>query len=115
MLRGTKLPIEMVELIRVCTAGLGAAATEIMAQAERALVVRASGTDVELQLPEDMDLMDLPDGPTPGRSFVYVGDTMASEVEVWVRAGRLIALEQTWYADEPPTDWPSADRVRWEP
>jgi hypothetical protein len=40
------------------------------------------------------------------------GEAIGS-IFVWITGGRLSLLEQSWYTDEPPTDWPPLERVEW--
>lgn len=102
----------MISLVGHVTAPLGTLSLTLTHQAKLASILSASATDVELQTTSTAPAVELPDGPTPGRALEYSGDQIVSEVMVWIRSGRLIGLEQPWYTDEPPIDWPSTDQVR---
>lgn len=108
---GGKLSDDIVALIAHVTTPLGEGAEGLVRQASAATVVRFSPTMLDVAVPREIPEVILGDGPTPGQALVYEGDQLVGELLVWVRAGRLIGLEQAWYTDEAPTSWPTPDRV----
>lgn len=109
---GEGLPAEIVDVIAHCTASLGDTSKVLTCQADAAKILQASPTMLDLVVPAGLDPVDLPDGPTPGRTFVYDGDELIGEVLVWLQHGRLSGLEQAWFTDEPPRQWPSPESLR---
>lgn len=82
------------------------------AQAESAMVERP-GSPYMLDLVVDDRAPGVPadDGPLPGRTLVVTtGGELTGEVVVWIRHGRLSAMEHAWFGDEPPSAWPEPDR-----
>lgn len=112
---GARLPVELVSLVQHVTADLGEAQQALMAQVRCAVVTEASATNIDAVVPPELADVALPSGPTPGRALVYDGETLLSEVMVWIRGGRFIGLEQPWYTDEPPDRWPDASQIRLMP
>ena len=112
MMPGDGLSSDMLRLIAHVTSPLAESASKLMGQAERAIVVRYSPTMLDVEVPSDISVVDLPDGPTPGRVLVYEREQLVGEVLVWIRDGRLIGLEQAWFTDDPPKSWPSPEMVR---
>lgn len=106
-----RLPADVLRLIAHVNSPLAETSSKLWGQAEDATVVRYSATMLDVEVPSDLPPVDLPDGPTPIKALVHDGDQLVGELLVWVRAGRLIELEQAWYTDEPPTSWPTPDRV----
>lgn len=109
---GDRLTPELVDLVAHIAASLGPPGPSIVAQAESATVEVYSPTMLDLVVPPDATPVPLPDGPTPGRALIYVGDDLVGEVLLWIRTGRILGLEQAWYTDEPPTEWPDPGQVR---
>lgn len=109
---GGQVPRELVALVEAATSHLGDLGRAVTQQARVARVVSFSSTDVDGSTPPDVPEVALPNGPTPGRAFVYSESELVSEVMVWSRAGRFIGLEQPWYTDEPPTTWPLPEQIR---
>lgn len=108
---GAGLADDILALIAQATTPLGDGATGLIRQAAAATVVRSSPTMLDLAVSPEIPEVAIEDGPTPGRALIYDGVKLVGELLVWVRAGRLIGLEQAWYTDEPPTNWPTPDRV----
>jgi len=68
---------------------------------------------VDLEPPGDVPPIPLNDGPVPVRALVYdSGEQPTGEILLWVRSGMLVGIEQAWFTDEPPSEWPSPARVR---
>ena len=88
-------------------------ATSILAQAQQAAVLRGSATNIDLTPRNDLPPIQLPNGPMPVRVFVQRADEdPTGEILVWIGDGKLIGLEQAWWTDDPPTDWPTPEQVR---
>lgn len=113
-LPGATLPADVLRLIGHVTAHLGDASTEILNQASAAKVLQYSATNIDVEVPPNLVMVPLANGPTPGRAMVYRESQLVSEVLVWIKNGRFIGLEQAWYTDEPPAAWPSPGNVRVE-
>ncbi|MEQ4210322.1 hypothetical protein [Actinopolymorpha sp. B9G3] len=91
-------------------------ARELRSQLGRVEVVSrwAEGSiSVNLELVGDAAPAAVPDGPLPVDAWAYdeFGAPIGT-VLVWVRNGRLSALEFGWVTDEPPTTWPAVERIR---
>ena len=102
----------ILDLVACVTAPLGELSDVLVGQAAVAQVVACSPTVIDVVTPEDAVSVDLDDGPTPGRALVYSEGQLVGEVLVWIRAGRIIGLEQAWYTDVPPSRWPSRAEMR---
>jgi hypothetical protein len=87
------------------------ASKSLEVQANLAIVEKYSSTMIDVNVPAPAPIIDLPDGPIPGRFLVYRAGKLSGEVLVWVKAGRLIGLEQTWY-DNLPESWPAISDLR---
>ena len=109
---GDRLPPAILALIAHVTKSLGAASVTLVRQGKAATVVRHSATMLDLEVSTEAELVDLADGPTPTQALVYDGEDLVGELLVWVRSGQLIGIEQAWFTDEAPTEWPSPDAVR---
>lgn len=109
---GDRLPSELVSLVAYLVGGLGEPGRVLILQATRATIVTYSPTMLDLRAPEDISVVPLPDGPVPVEALVHNDANLTGELLVWVRAGRLIGLEQAWYTDAPPTTWPTIEDVR---
>lgn len=109
---GDPLARDIIRLIAHVTAPLGDASMKLQRQAEVAAIIRYSATMLDVSMPSDISVVDLPDGPVPGTALVYDSDQLIGELLVWVRDGRLIGLEQAWYTDDPPESWPPPEMVR---
>ena len=82
-------------------------------QAAGAVVMTAKPTMIDVEVPGHSDLIPLPDGPLPiAAAVIDHAGNYAGEILIWIRAGRLIGLEQAWVTDEAPTRWPSVEEVR---
>jgi hypothetical protein len=112
MIPGMHLSEELVALIAQIAAPLGAASSNLVRQAEAATIVRGSPTMVDVVVPAELPGVSADDGPLPRQALVHDGDQLVGEILVWIRAGRLIGLEQTWFTEDSPTTWPAPDRVR---
>lgn len=106
------LSTDLLQLVAQVARPLGAHATILCQQARVATVTSYSATMIDVVVPDSAPRLDLDDGPIPTRALVDREDELTGEIVVWVRAGRLIGLEQAWYTDEPPIAWPLPDAVR---
>ena len=109
-----KLAEDLIKLVEHVAARISAVSAAVMAQATSASVMSQTPMMIDLSVPDGLTPIDLADGPLPVRALVYDGEDLVGEVLVWVRAGRLIGLEQAWYTDDPPSSWPEVRRVRVE-
>lgn len=108
---GDRLSADIISLIGHVGARLGAARTALMHQARLAIVTSYSPTALRVEVPPGAPLVEAADGPIPGRALVYGVGGVTSEIMVWIRGGKLIMLEQPWYTDNPPVEWPTAEMV----
>lgn len=108
---GASLPHDIVVLLRHVTSALGENSARLTQQAMAATIVDSTPTMLNVAVPPDTPLVTLEDGPTPSEALVYDEDRLIGELIVWVRAGRLIGMEQAWYTDEAPTAWPKPEQV----
>jgi len=77
-----------------------------------ARIARGGATMIDLDVPETAPRVALPDGPLPVRSIVHDPEGHAvGEILVWIRDGRLVALEQARFTADPPVGWPEVDDV----
>lgn len=54
-------------------------------------------------------------GPLPARGAVVpAGGELVGELIIWIREGWLSGIEQAWFTDEPPGDWPSPDELTFQ-
>lgn len=111
---GAPLPPNVLALLRHLVRYLNSdeLGTSIVAQAQQAAVVRGSATMIDLTPRNDLPPVELPDGPIPLQVFVQRADEPTGEILVWIDGGELIGLEQAWWTDDPPTDWPTPEQVR---
>lgn len=72
-----------------------------------ATIVSYSPTMIDIRVDEKAPLAPLGYGPISGRAFVRRHGVYVGELLLWVRDGKVTGLEQAWYTDEPPVDWPS--------
>lgn len=111
--KGGRVPDDIVVLVKHVTSPLGEKSIELARQAAAAMIVRWSPTMLDMAVPPDTPGVFLEDGPVPGEALVYDSDDqLIGELLVWVRAGRLIGMEQAWYTDDPPSTWPKPSQVR---
>jgi hypothetical protein len=83
-------------------------AQAVETQAAQARVVVSTPTMVDLEPGDDLPPIPLGDGPIPVRAIVYDSrERPTGEILLWVRSGILIGLEQAWFTDQPPSEWPS--------
>lgn len=114
--RINKLTPELLKVVARVVSTLGESATTLLDQAKSATISSYSPTMINLIVPDAAARSSLPDGPSPGRAIVYdAADQPIGEIILWIRAGRMIGLEQAWYTDEPPRAWPSGRFIRNEP
>jgi hypothetical protein len=53
----------------------------------------------------------LPNGPFPAFAYVRTGSEYRGEILLWLKDGRLSALEYAWVSDDLPTRWPRPDEL----
>jgi hypothetical protein len=82
-------------------------------QAAAARITSASPTYIDVEVPLSCPAGPWSDGPL-SLSPTVVDDRgqAVGSILVWVSGGRISFLEQPWYTDDPPTDWPSIERIR---
>ena len=82
-------------------------------QAAAAQATSVSPTYIEVEVPAECPLGPWPDGPLPlSPTVVDEHADPVGSILVWVSDGRISLLEQAWYTDAPPTQWPLPNRVR---
>lgn len=88
-------------------------ATALNDQARLARVLNeVPGRMIDLVVPDECGPCDCRDGPLPGRTFVIGSNgTPTGELLIWVRAGRLAGMEQAWFTDDMPTEWPKSENL----
>jgi hypothetical protein len=107
------LPSSLREVVAAVVGRLGDDADRVLEQASIAQVISMTPTMIDLAVPDTMNKIRQADGPLPVRAFVTdeCGRDVG-ELLVWVAGGKLVGLEQAWVTDQPPTEWPSTDRIR---
>jgi hypothetical protein len=88
------------------TAGFDGA-TELLAQIPHAEVVAEDVTWLDLRVPDSVQASPFRKGPVPVKA--YVGES--GELLLWVKDGRLSAIEYAWTTDDKPTEFPPPDDV----
>ena len=107
------LPRGLVDLIGYIASASGEdVGRALVLQAEAARVVSFSPTVVDVDVPDRLPRARVANGPLPvGWALVERAGENTGFCQVWVRDGFLIGVEQSWFTDEPPADWPSADMI----
>lgn len=78
-----------------------------------ATVLAVSPTMLDLEVAGSAPALPIADGPLPVRAIIDDdADEAVGEIIVWASAGLLIGIEQAWFTDEHPTQWPPPARVR---
>jgi hypothetical protein len=95
---------------RVLDAAVFEGAAELLAQIPHAEVVGGKTTWLDLRVPESVPRSTFREGHVPVRALVGADDP-EGELLLWVKDGRLSALEYAWYTDEEPTEFPSPDVI----
>jgi hypothetical protein len=105
------VPTAYAALARVLVDLGGETARVLESQARQAVVIGdVQGRMIDLEVPGSAQPCDLDDGPLPARSVVVQQDgNLVGELLVWVKNGRLVGIEQAWFTDEPPANWPSVE------
>lgn len=70
------------------------------------------GTYLEFVVRKDAEAVDLPDQPIGGSALYKGPNGEYGELFLWVKGGRLSALELSSYVDEWPTSMPDATWLR---
>jgi hypothetical protein len=101
-------------LIRHLVSGLNPdVAHRVEKQAAVASVVSSTATMLDVEVRGSVEPIPLPDGPLPITAAVVDGaGGHAGEVLIWIRAGRLMGLEQAWVTDDAPLRWPTVREIR---
>lgn len=82
------------------------------AQAASAMVEQADSPHMlDLVVDDRAPGVTLDDGPLPGRIMVVTAGELTGEIVVWIRSGRLSAMEHSWFTDEPPAGWPEPSEL----
>ncbi|TFB88167.1 hypothetical protein E3O44_05675 [Cryobacterium algoricola] len=91
----------------------GNTAQALEQQARQAVVVReVGGRMIDLETTTGAQQCDCSDGPLPPRAAVIrQNGELVGELLVWVKYGRLVGIEQTWFTAEPPSRWPTAEEL----
>lgn len=111
-----RLPIpERIQSIVLEIAGrLDSGGDELVEQARVAMVTRETPTWVDLRVPDGVRRGDWADGPLLARPTVLAPDGDPSgAIYLWVSDGALSAIEQGWFGDVPPVEWPAVGQLRW--
>ena len=105
-------PAMLALISHVCTR-LSEHSDIVVEQASAATVASYSPTMLDVAVQQSVASIPLEDGPLPVQALIYDDhDNLVGELLIWIRAERLIGLEQTWFTDAPPLDWPSPSTVR---
>ena len=109
------LPEAVVQILEAMSSLIDGGGDVLAAQARVARVTSFSPTYIDVDVPDDCPTGPWPDGPLP-LSPTVVGDRgeVIGSLLIWIAGGRISLLEQPWYTEEPPTSWPSLERVQWE-
>jgi hypothetical protein len=110
---GTVLAPRVRDLVAAVAAALPDGGAELRAQLVAATVADGGATHLDVTVPDESPRLEHPDGPLPTVATV-VDDAgeLVGEVQVCVRDGLMVGVEQTWYGDTPPTGWPDLAHVR---
>lgn len=72
-----------------------------------------AGPSVDISVPSAAPAAALPDGVVPIEADVTGADgEYAGELLLWLKDGRLCALEYAWVTDEPPTGLPDVSAIK---
>lgn len=110
---GDQLPESIVDLIVRTTEGLGAASELIERQARAARVVRFSATDIDVVVPQHSESIPLANGPITSYGILDEAGSVVGQVLIWVSNGMFIGMEQDWYTEETPSNWPLVQQIGW--
>lgn len=111
---GSLLTEPMRDLVATLARALGTEIADVLdEQAAAARIVGGKPTMVDVRVPPEIGCVSLPDGPLPVTAVVVDDEgNDAGEVLIWIKAGRLIGLEQAWFTDSVPSRWPSIGELR---
>ena len=112
MIAADHLDERLLALVAHIVSALPPPGSAVSEHAAAARVVAGTATMVDVETPPHLARVPLPNGPLPIDAHVYRGGVLTGEVLVWIRDGRLIGLEQAWFTDDPPEDWPAPADVR---
>lgn len=89
-------------------------AKPLVGQIARASIGDWSPTMLDLVVPDDSPEVAIADGPISeiAPAVLSPDGQSSGEILLWVKGGRLSFIEQPWWTDQPPTDWPSIENVR---
>lgn len=93
---------------------LGSSGAALAEQTGAAMTEDATATWVDVNVPDGVAKGDWSDGPLPISPTVLApsGDLVGS-IHVWVKSGVLSAVEQGWFTDVPPAEWPTPSQLQW--
>jgi hypothetical protein len=82
-------------------------------QATQATAAGSGGSSIDLIVPNSAPRVLFSDGPLPiTADVVDANEQYAGELLLWLKDGRLKALEYAWVTDEPPTTLPPLASIR---
>ena len=109
-----KLPARVQELLSELARRLGPSGVALAKQAGVATTERATATWVDIHVPDEVVRGDWPDGPLSISPTVLAPNgSLLGSIHVWVEAGILAAIEQGWFTDVAPDEWPKLDQLQW--
>lgn len=108
------LPPKVQEILGEFARRLGPSGDLLAQQATVATVVQASATWIDCHVSEDVARGQWSNGVLPVSPTVMTPNgNLGGSVHVWVTAGALTAIEQGWFTDDRPGDWPTLDQLVW--
>jgi len=114
---GDKLPEDVRDLLIEVSRRAGRDGKILLLQVDSAKVVSCSPTWIHVAVPNSVPGVTWSDGVIPMSLNPSVFDDLGEPtgmIYIWVENGRLSALEQPWFTDEPPMTWPSVERLVWD-
>jgi hypothetical protein len=106
-------PDERGDLVRVLSSASTTGADVLLGQVPFVRVAGGIPTLLDLTVGAGAPRAAVGNGPLPGAWLVEgPGGEFEGELLIWVKDGYLDGLEFAWITDEPPTAFPSPDRVR---
>lgn len=108
-------PESLKDILLALAGRLDVSSEELASQARLACVKAWTSTYIEVGFPSQAPTGLWPDGPLRLSPTVIDDRGIAiGSILVWVACGRISLVKQSWYTDEPPTDWPPLDRVQFK-
>jgi len=82
-------------------------------QAMQATAAESDGPSIDLVVSNSAPRVPLPDGPLPiTADVVDANEQYTGELLLWLKDGRLRALEYAWVTEKPPTTLPPLSSIR---